>query len=409
MVVEKRNRRLLILLLCAVLQSNQAAAQTNPAASSTVFFHDLKIRYELADIDGFERSADAVTARLKSGFETQVAPKWHFLLEGEGILSLEGARQPASGPPIGDAPIIADFQNAELNRFQLSTSIVPKTQLTLGRQRVSLDDMRFVGLSDFRQSDVTFDAVRAQGRWLGPLQFDVSYIWKFNRRFGIKERAGGLSSDSWLFNVSLPTPIGQLTGFYYDIETDWVRNALPSQRFDAASVGFRLDGRWQRDNVGLTWEASLADQEAQEPSSGESLYYAMASVGGRLGDVSLTARYEALEGDGTRAFETPYGMLHIFQGDADVFLRTPADGIVDRSVRLNWQIGSWDWLRGLRFSAKYHHFEAERISTDYGDEIDLALSGVISSTRWSIEYARYNATGFGADTERLWLTVSRRF
>lgn len=410
MTFQNKNWQALVLVSLVPLQSiNASADEANNAGQQTVFFHDLKVRYEFADIDGFENSADAITARLKSGFETELAPKWHFLLEGEGILSLEGANQP-DGVPAGFSPVIADFQNAELNRFQISTSVIPKTQLTLGRQRVSLDDMRFVGISDFRQSDVTFDAVRAQGRWLGSLQFDVGYIWKFNRRFGVRERAGGLSSDSWLVNISFPTPVGQITGFHYDIETDLVKDAQPGQRFDASSTGIRLNGRWQHDDFGVTWEASVAQQQSQLPEIDDSLYYAMGAASARLGDVTLTARYEALEGDGTQAFQTPYGMLHIFQGDADVFLATPVDGIIDQSVRLNWRIGSWDWLRGLQFAAKYHHFEAERTNAEYGDEINLSLSGkLFNSTEWSVQYAFYDASGFGADTERLWLTVSRRF
>ena len=52
------------------------------------------------------------------------------------------------------------------------------------------------------------------------------------------------------------------------------------------------------------------------------------------GIVTVKAAYESLEGNGARGFSTPLATLHAFQGWADVFLNTPADGVDDASLTL---------------------------------------------------------------------------
>src|SRR3546814_11261136 len=61
----------------------------------------------------------------------------------------------------------------------------------------------------------------------------------------------------------------------------------------------------------------------------------LAELGYTWQGIVLKGGYEVLGGDdgtGNRAFQTPLATKHAFQGWADVFLTTPADGIEDAYV-----------------------------------------------------------------------------
>ena len=122
--------------------------------------------------------------------------------------------------------------------------------------------------------------------------------------------------------------------------------------------------------------------------------------------------YEVLGGDdgvGNRAFQTPLATKHAFQGWADVFLTTPADGIEDAYV------GATVPLWGGQLQAWYHDFDAEQGSTSYGDEIDLSYGHPIPAVPGLtalVKYASYDADTAvlrgnvaNVDTDKLWLQM----
>lgn len=396
-------------LLAVPAWSDELSAEPPSPDLGPSFFHNVRARYEWLDDGNFPNTDDALTVRLRSGMEFSVLPKTRLLVEGEGILSVFGADQPANRIA-GQQPLLADFENAELNRFQLSTSIIPRVQLTAGRQRIALDDMRFVGNFEFRQSDLTYDSVRAQGRWIGPLQFDVAYLWRVNRRFGERSRSGGLRSDTILLNVNLPTPVGHLAGFHYDIDTSLAPNAAAGDRFKARTSGLRLVGRYEADQYGLDWQASWARQNRKISTGGTAdLSYLMAGISGTLADVDAAFSLEVLEGNGLVAFQTPFALLHKFQGFADVFLVTPRDGIRDYNATLTWRIASWEDVRGLTAFTRVHRFTADRGGAHYGNEIDMGIRANVLGLAVSLEYAFYDANSFGSDVQRLWFTIGKSF
>ncbi|MGL1204265.1 alginate export family protein, partial [Vibrio parahaemolyticus] len=48
-----------------------------------------------------------------------------------------------------------------------------RSTITVGRQRITLDDQRWVGNAGWRQNEQRFDAARIETR-LGPIAFDVT-------------------------------------------------------------------------------------------------------------------------------------------------------------------------------------------------------------------------------------------
>src|SRR5689334_2721410 len=97
-----------------------------------------RLRYEAVDQDNISAGADAVTARVRAGFELKSGPIF-FLAEGEGTLALvDDFNDTLPGNGVEPFPIVADPDNLEINRLQLGY-MKNGTGVTLGRQRIQLD------------------------------------------------------------------------------------------------------------------------------------------------------------------------------------------------------------------------------------------------------------------------------
>jgi hypothetical protein len=156
---------------------------------------------------------------------------WRLLVEGEATVPLaEHYDSGLNGK--SQYPIVADPGNGELNRLQLQYRGINNAIVTLGRQRITIDDQRFVGNSGWRQNEQTFDAVR----------FEYGDPKGFKADLPTAGRSGPSGDDGkapasrqWGNNVfatiSHPTPVGTLSGF-------------PSVDQDEAEVqGFRLSSQ----------------------------------------------------------------------------------------------------------------------------------------------------------------------
>ena len=103
-------------------------------------------------------------------------------------------------------------------------------------------------------------------------------------------------------------------------------------------------------------------------------------------------------------FSTPLATGHKFQGFADKFLGTPANGIEDSYFKVATKVG------GVKLIAFYHEFEAEEGSMDYGSEVDFIAAYKINEN-YSVlfKYAAYDADEFATDTDKAWLMLSAAF
>lgn len=132
------------LSLCLLAASTIAA----PACAAPLAFKplvDARLRYETVDQDGIAANADALTARLRVGAEVKGGP-FALLVESEATLAISEKYNSGINGKAG-YPIVADPENIELNRAQIQFTGLPRTIVTLGRQRINLDDQRFVGWS----------------------------------------------------------------------------------------------------------------------------------------------------------------------------------------------------------------------------------------------------------------------
>ena len=212
--------------------------------------------------------------------------------------------------------IVPDPEAFELNRLQVSWAGAQGRRAVLGRQRIVLNNARFVGNVGFRQNEQTFDALRLEARPFEHAAFTYVYIDKVRRIFGDDSPQGEWDSDSHVVQADIDLPVGRLSA--YGLLLDFQNApAQSSQTYGAAVVQRMGSGR-----VSSASDAWKRRRRATIAATARALTLAtsMRELAVRRDRWTVTAGGERLEGDGARGFSTPLATLHAFQGWADVFL-----------------------------------------------------------------------------------------
>ena len=365
---------------------------------------DTRLRYESVEQDGVTQNAEALTLRARLGFESGKVAGTALLAEGEFVRPIVEDYNSTTNSN-GAYPVVADPRSSEFNRLQITNSSLPLTTVTLGRQRIVLDDHRFVGDVGWRQNEQTFDAVRVVNQSVPHLTVDVTYLDQVDRVFGHDSAQGRYYGDSVLANVSYQTAPGKLTAFAYRVAIDPIAGVPGAVRDASETFGLRFAGTRPVDALKLSYVVSYATQQeaARNPLSFDLDYY-LGELNAAYGPYSVGAGVEILEGNGAKGFTTPLATLHKFQGWADKFLATPADGIDDRYVT-GRVVRRWAGLDQLAVVGSYHRYAAEHGSMHYGSEADLQAQAKWRRVTGTLKYASYEADGLLTDTTKWWLQV----
>jgi hypothetical protein len=384
-------------------------------AMSTAHAQDIKLkavaearlRYEHADQDGLAtEKSDALTIRARAGL-VATSGALSATVIGQGNLAVvdkyfDGLNGAAT------RPIVADPENIALYIAQLQYKTRMVT-LTGGRQKIALDDERFVGNVAFRNNGQTFDAMRMELTPAKGLKLDVSYAWSVRTIWGFQgkgARQQAVSGDNIFANLSYVTPVGTLTGFAYLVDQD--EAAMQAYRLSSQTYGLRLAGTRSLSKAAkLSYQLSYARQADHHANPNNySADYWLADATLDVQGWKLNAGYEVLgasSGAAFTSFQTPLGTNFKFQGWADKYLTTPGNGIRDLYVG-----GGYGWkqlgpLSGVALMAVWHRFDSDRLDQHYGDEINFIASAKVKKTALSVRYARYDAKAMATDTQKLWL------
>ncbi len=369
---------------------------------------DVRLRYEHVDQAGLPNNADAITARARLGYETGVYADFSLLVEGEFIIGLgsEDYNDAINGRTT--FPVVADPEDQQLNRAQLTYTGITDTTVIIGRQRVILDNARFVGNVGWRQNEQTFDAAVVATTFIPDTTLIYGYVDGINRIFGTDSAVGRLDTSTHLINA-------KYTGIE-NIEIGTYAYLLDVDRAPAASTatyGVRASGKFdvaEDVKLGLSGEYAHQSDRANNPRNVSLDYFRTeASLGYEA--VTGLVGYEVLEGDGTVGFGTPLATLHAFQGWADVFLATPAGGIEDLYIKGAYNAGPLLGLAGLSGAIIYHDFEGERTGADLGTEWDAVLKAKIDDHfSATAKYATYDGpTGGPADRDKIWFQIGYKY
>lgn len=369
---------------------------------------DARVRYEGVEQGVLE--ADAWTLRVRPGIEAK-AGLLSFLAEAEGTVALDkdynafgfaiasDQRRPAFA-------VVPDGENIELNRLQVQVA-KGTSKLTLGRQRINLDDQRWVGSVGWRQNEQTFDAVRGEGK-LGPITADLTYANSQRTIFGRHAGTRTALDGDFLF-AGAGSKLGPVQGklFAYLLDYDEAFYFANSSR----TIGGFLTGAIPLSGKNkLNLRASYARQSDMGRNPFEySADYLSLQGGTMLGGFNLSAGWEKLGSDNGRAVQMPMATLHKFNGWADLFLATPASGLEDSYVSVTRKFDGVKALPGLNAAVAFHQFDSDVGNLEYGTEWDASVGFKFGKVGLLAKYADYEAKGFGLDTRKLWLSAEVAF
>lgn len=370
---------------------------------------DLRLRLEDVDQNGIAKDASAVTLRARTGAEITAGD---FRLLGEVEATMPLVEHYYSG--LNDKtqfPLVADPGNFDLNRLQLQYRGVKDLVVTAGRQRINIEDQRFVGSAGWRQNEQTFDAVRAEFGSPKGLQGDLTYAWSEHTIWGTDgtgARPQAIGGTNIFATASYPVPFGKLSGFAFVVDQD--EAAVQSFRQSSQTYGVRLAGaRPLSHRTRMTYALSYARQSNYHRNPNDyRADYALAELGVESSAWKLGIGYELLGADRGipfTSFQTPLATLHKFQGWADKFLTTPPNGVRDYYAQAGYGWTKTFGLDALNALAVYHRFDSARLSQHYGNEWDAMLAA--RKGRWTAtaKFASYEADQFATDTRKLWLQL----
>lgn len=390
---------------------------------------EVRARYETVDqtrTATLRDPADAFTIRTRLGWETA---EWKGL---KGLIEFEDVRQAGpehyavnvpgvTTPPLNGAdkaryPIVNDPDVTELNRAQLTWTPSAALQVTAGRQRILLDDQRFVGNVGWRQDEQTFDAVRADLAY-GRFKATYVYVSHVNRILG---ELRDWDSDSHLFNATWsPAEALRLQGFVYAL--DFGNSAINS----SITKGVKASGKTWLGLYQLAYNATFAHQsDYRHNTAAYDLDYVGADLAATFDIYTAKISYESFGGDGTRGFTTPLATVHAFNGWSDAFTspggnKSFVDGFEDLDLSLNIK----PRFRATYFFnsdivVRYHDFDDEKTGADLGREWDLQFTAAVT-TKLSVQlkyadFQRVKTVPVGTATPpqsrtKTWLTLEYKF
>lgn len=366
-----------------------------------------RYRYEHVDQDGFAENANASTLRLRLNYQTGKWKNWSGFAEfdyvGEVLVndfnSLSG-----SSPDRDQYPVVADGKGTDLNQLYLDYDWSDVSKLRFGRQRILLDNQRFVGGVGWRQNEQTYDGLSFNYKGWSNTDFFYSYIATVRRIFGNEVPAGRHDTDTHLLNAKVQLSDNwSVTPYLYDIDDKDVA------AFSTTTLGARLAGGVAVGDGKLNFIAELATQSdtANNPVSYDAQYINLSAMWALKSGWTFGLGWESLGGDQNTAgssFRTPLATLHLFQGWADKFLSTPDEGINDLILTVKYKSGKWN------FTGVYHDLSAEAGSQDWGTEIDLS-AGRSLGDRYGLllKAALYDADQHATDTNKFWIMLTASY
>lgn len=397
---------------------------------------DLRARFETVEDSSKTLDANAETIRARLGYETGYWNNLQFAFDFDQIWTVGGATYNSTRNGKTLYPAIADPAMTALNRLQLTYASDFDTKFTIGRQRLLIGNQRFVGNAGWRQHEQTYDSLSAVNTSIEDLTFTYAYLYRINRIGGpaipvpsttaaaATGQANYFKSNSHVMDaVYIGVDNLRLEGYTYllDLSAPGFATTAAQQtatsKLSTATYGGRADYNFPlADGIGgkLTGEFAHQTEYANNPLSIK-LNYWLGEASATYAGVTGLVGYEVLEGNGTIGFATPLATLHIFNGWADMFLTTPANGLKDLYGKVAYTIpADFIEMKSLTGTVMYHSYATDNLNAGIGSEwnvsAELAVDGNASLL---LKYASYQGSGvaFGGfpDKSIFWLQTAYKY
>lgn len=362
-----------------------------------------RLRYEGVDQAGLKKGS-ALTLRNRIGFQSADWKNLKFLVEFEDVRALDDDYNSTTNGKT-QYPTVNDPTVTELNRAQVVWTPSSFTTVTAGRQRIILDDARFIGNVGWRQDEQTFDALRVDTT-VGKLAVTYAYVFQVNRILG---ESADWDSDSHLLNVTLPiTEALKIQAFDYALDFE---NAKANS---TNTIGLKASGSAWVSSFKLAYSGYYAKQTDYGYNPADFELSASNIDGAVTWDMyTLKVGYETFEGDGTRGFITPLATAHAFNGWSDALAfngnKTMANGFKNLSYTLTvagYTHPAFPLIKNPTLMLAYHDFETDRLSQSIGTEFDAQFaSGLTKNLSLLLKYADFERanTIMPASRTKVWV------
>jgi Alginate export len=363
---------------------------------------NLRPRYERVEQDGKLFDANALTLRSLFGWQTGA---YHGFSATAQFIDVGRANDNYEDGKNGkiEYPRVADPDHTGINQLFLDYNGIPATRLRLGTQSIKLDNVRMVGNIEFRQVMQVFTGLSVENKSLPNTTVFVAHL----------ERLKNILGDQKPVKIEMLNAAHQWApgnnviayGYFHDqaVTASTTGFADSSNRI----LGLRADGAYPlNETVKLLYTAEFGKQN--DYADGDARIdadYMRAGIGAGWGAYYVRVDQELLSSNnGVYAFQSPLGTNHLFQGWADQFLTTPANGIRDVFVSAGATVGK------AKILGEYHDFKSDVGSVHFGTELDIGVTYPLAKgLNGRIEYASFREGDVIAqrkrDTDKLWLTL----
>jgi len=329
-----------------------------------------RYRYENVAQDNDLKDANASTLRLRLNYRTGQWNGWSAFTEFDHVFHVlldDFNSGQGTSPNRGEYSVVADPEGSDLNQMYLDYSSSEDWKFRFGRQRILLDNQRFVGGVGWRQNEQTYDAFTLNTSAISKTALSYSYVGEVRRIFGQTVPAGTAHVNGHLLNAKINVSEGfSVTPYYYFL--DYEGGGSNS----TATAGVRIAGNISAGDakIALLGEFATQSDAADATQSYDADYMHLTAAWTAKNGLSFGLGFESLGGSTVagEAFRTPLATLHAFNGWADQFLGTPTGGLDDLYFTVKAKAGKWS-LTGV-----YHDFSSETGSDDYAKEFDVSAA-----------------------------------
>lgn len=392
-----------------VLRPDTALSLTD-ALRNGRFEAQLRPRYNRIDEERKPELTDAMTARVVAGWKS--AP-FHGLRMAVELMYSDrvGTKRFNDNPrQASPYPLLPDPRYAGVNQAWIDWS-GELANIRIGRQKLRLDNERFVSDNDFRQVPQVFTGVAVRGRTGAEVEWRAGHFTRVRGSLGVENNL----KLSFLQGEWNPAPGQALLGYllWHDQPQNSTQTGLANSSHQVAgvrwhgSVASNLEGkgRW-------LYHVEAARQRAH--AGGDSAIRAdYLRIGGGWsgqlagGEWTLRLDHEVKgSNSGRYGLQTPLTDLYAYNGWALQFVTTPRDGLRDSWVTVRKPLGA------VELFGEYHRFRADNGGASLGRELDVGLTWRLpgwwgDDARLIAQSARYRQPGNGVS--KLWVALDWRY
>ncbi|MEQ1814134.1 MAG: alginate export family protein [Candidatus Nitrotoga sp.] len=405
-------------ITCLTVITSAGAAETiTEAITSGKSSGSLRYFYEGVRNPGqIIKKADASTARLRFGYETAAFYNFAVMVEAETVHAFGAKNYDSTVNGKTNYSVIVDPEGTEMNQAFISYNEVDsKTAIKWGRQRINLDNSRFIGTRSWRQNEQTYDSFMLVNNYLPDTTITAGYLTNLNRPntdaaiapFG--GRAGNFKMNSPILNVKYKgLTAGEVVAYGYMLDFDLPAGATFANRsqFDSTKTfGLRFKGSTPMDSNNLLYTAEYATQSSYKdnPATYTNKYlFAEGGIDFKIAEFKLS--HEVLGGDGANAFSTPLASLHNVNGWVDKFVTIPASGLKDTFFTAATTIAD------IHFMAVYRDYRADTGGAKYGTEWNFQATKKFDQNYMvAAKYAAFKTSATAQNTTQPWNFDTNKF